>query len=201
MHKMFVYLGLVEDDSYEEFDDDYETARRDVRSREPRGRGSDRYSDRDDDRYASRSVRTLPEPSNAVRTFRNDAGTRNDSSTRRTGSNVERRPGPPASERRPSADRVTYGISAIQSIQPKSYNDARTIGLQFREGVPVIMDLSQLEDADAKRLIDFAAGLIFGLHGDIKRLTNKVFVLSPEGVDVQEDARAQIAEDGFYNQS
>ena len=96
---------------------------------------------------------------------------------------------------------MTYGISAIQTIQPKSYNDARTIGLQFREGVPVIMDLSQLEDADAKRLIDFAAGLIFGLHGDIKRLTNKVFVLSPEGVDVQEDARAQIAEDGFYNQS
>ena len=196
MHKMFVYLGLVEDDSYEEFDDDYETARRDVRSREPRGRGSsDRYADRDDDRYASRSVRTLPEPSNAVRTFRNDAG------TRRTGSNVERRPGPAPAERRPSADRVTYGISAIQTIQPKSYNDARTIGLQFRDGVPVIMDLSQLEDADAKRLIDFAAGLIFGLHGDIKRLTNKVFVLSPEGVDVQEDARAQIAEDGFYNQS
>ena len=71
----------------------------------------------------------------------------------------------------------------------------------YREGVPVIMNLSELEDADAKRIIDFAAGLVFGLRGSIERITNKVFLLSPVNVDVGDEARAQIAKDGFFNQS
>ena len=63
------------------------------------------------------------------------------------------------------------------------------------------MNLTELDDADAKRIIDFAAGLVFGMHGTIERITNKVFLLSPANVDVGEAARAQIAQDGFFNQS
>lgn len=178
MRKMAVYLGLVEDDSYEEFDD-YDEVRRDVRSR---GSRSDR-GDREDDRFESRSVRPIPEP-RAVRTFRSDA-------------TPDRRPSSaPLADRRPVVD-----ISRIETVHPRSYNDARRIGEDYREGVPVIMNLSELDDHDAKRIIDFAAGLVFGLRGSIERITNKVFLLSPVNVDVGDMARAQVAEDGFFNQS
>ena len=65
-------------------------------------------------------------------------------------------------------------------MQPRTYNEARQIGEYFREGVPVIMNLTEMDDHDAKRLVDFAAGLIFGLRGSIERVTNKVFLLSPQ---------------------
>jgi cell division inhibitor SepF len=89
----------------------------------------------------------------------------------------------------------------ITTLHPHSYNDARAIGEHFRSGTPVIMNLSEMDDADAKRLVDFAAGLIFGLHGRIERVTNKVFLLSPEHVEVTAEDKARIAEAGFFNQS
>ncbi|CAB4880391.1 MAG: DUF552 domain-containing protein [Actinobacteria bacterium] len=189
MRKMAVYLGLVEDGVQEETYEEYEDARRDVRGREQRSgdrRGStERVEERPDDRYTSRSVRPIPE-SRAVRTFRSD-GT------------PERRPAPTAvPERRlvPAPE-----ITRIETVHPRSYNDARRIGEDYREGVPVIMNLSELDDSDAKRIVDFAAGLVFGLRGSIERVTNKVFLLSPPNVDVGDEARAQIAENGFFNQS
>lgn len=181
LRKMAVYLGLVEDDEFDQYDPDYDDARRDVRSRDYR-RG-DRYEAEPDDRYTSRSVRPIPD-TRTVRTFRADAA-------------PERRPATP--ERRPASAPLDF--SRIETVHPRSYNDARRIGEDYRDGVPVIMNLSDLDDADAKRIIDFAAGLVFGLHGSIERVTNKVFLLSPANVDLGAQARAQLAEDGFFNQS
>jgi cell division inhibitor SepF len=89
----------------------------------------------------------------------------------------------------------------ITTLHPRTYNEARTIGEHFREGVPVIMNLTEMDDSDAKRLVDFAAGLSFGLRGRIERVTNKVFLLSPANVDVTAEDKARIAEGGFFNQS
>jgi len=177
MRKMAVYLGLVEDAEVEEYDD-YDDARRDVRTRDTRSSERRGYDDYPEDRTPTRNVRSVPE-SRAVRTFRSDDQP------------VERRPMAPA-----AAD-----ISRIETIHPRSYNDARRIGEEYREGVPVIMNLSELDDSDAKRIIDFAAGLVFGQRGAIERVTNKVFLLSPVNVDVGEAAREQVAQDGFFNQS
>ena len=189
MRKMGVYLGLVGDDVVEEDYEDYEDVRRDVRGRETRTGDrrpvTDRPDERVDGRYDSRSVRTLPD-TRAVRTFRTDA----------------------ISERRPAAQPLTDWrpiavpeITRIETVHPRSYNDARRIGEDYREGVPVIMNLSELDDLDAKRIVDFAAGLVFGLRGSIERVTNKVFLLSPPNVDVGDEARAQIAQEPFFNQS
>lgn len=95
-------------------------------------------------------------------------------------------------------------LRRITTIHPRSYNDARKIGEAFREGTPVIMNLTDMDDADAKRLVDFSAGLIFGLHGAIERVTSKVFLLSPAHVEVAGEAAApaeQPTRAGFYNQS
>ena len=100
----------------------------------------------------------------------------------------------PAPEPKPQGYRIT-------TVHPASYNEARTIGERFRDGMPVIMNLTEMEHADAKRLVDFAIGLTFGLHGSIERVTAKVFLLSPQDVDVTAEDKARIREGGFFSQS
>ncbi len=82
-------------------------------------------------------------------------------------------------------------------MQPKSYNEARLIGERYRDGIPVIMNLTEMDDAAAKRLVDFAAGLAFALRGSIEKVTNRVFLLSPPNVEVSAAERRKLAEKGF----
>lgn len=89
---------------------------------------------------------------------------------------------------------VSHGVHEIVTVQPKTYADARTIAEAFREGVPVIMNLTNVTEHDAKRIIDFASGLTLGLFGSIDRVTSKVFVLSPESVAVSGDDPANTGE-------
>jgi cell division inhibitor SepF len=105
-------------------------------------------------------------------------------------------------DQRPLAEPVhTTDLARITTLHPRTYNEARTIGEHFREGTPVIMNLTEMVDSDARRLVDFAAGLIFGLRGSIDRVTNKVFLLSPANVEVTAEDKARIAERDFFNQS
>ena len=93
-------------------------------------------------------------------------------------------------------------LARITTLHPTTYNDARAVGEAFRAGVPVIMNLSEMDDADAKRLVDFAAGLVFAVRGTIERVTNKVFLLSPPNVSVAAEDKQRIADaGGFFNQS
>jgi cell division inhibitor SepF len=92
-------------------------------------------------------------------------------------------------------------LSRITTLHPRTYNEARTIGENYREGTPVIMNLTEMDDNDAKRLVDFAAGLIFATRGSIERVTSKVFLLSPPNVSVAAEDKARIADGGFFNQS
>ncbi|HYG94039.1 MAG TPA: cell division protein SepF [Nocardioides sp.] len=96
---------------------------------------------------------------------------------------------------------VVAELSRITTLTPRTYNEARVIGEQFRDGTPVIMNLSEMDDSDAKRLVDFAAGLVFATRGTIERVTNKVFLLSPPNVSVAAEDKQRIAENGFFNQS
>jgi cell division inhibitor SepF len=85
-------------------------------------------------------------------------------------------------------------LSRITTLQPRSYRDARTIGERYRSGVPVIMNLTELEAAEAKRLVDFAAGLVFALHGGFDKVTNRVFLLTPADVEVSADDARMLAQ-------
>lgn len=181
MRKMAVYLGLVEDDALEYVDehDDYDDPRTTSRH-EPQG-----YS----------SVREVPQPTRtSSRPVSNAPATRGNLATD-TAVHAEVR-----HEVRPADPVSVSDLYRITTLHPRSYNDARRIGEEFRDGVPVIMNLSDMDDAEAKRLVDFAAGLIFGCRGSIERITNKVFLLSPQNVDVAAEAH-RLAQDGFFNQS
>jgi cell division inhibitor SepF len=172
MHRMGVYLGLVEDDEYAE-SGDYaghpEPERAPVRREEP----------------AARYTRPTRAPEQPERSY----GDESYAEPEYAYGYAEHAAAQPAEP--------TYQITALH---PRTYNEARTIGEAFRQSTPVIMNLSEMEDADAKRLVDFAAGLTFGLHGRIERVTAKVFLLSPHNVTVTAQDKARI-ESGFFNQS
>jgi cell division inhibitor SepF len=172
MRKMGLYLGLVEDDENDH---------------------SDLHDDYEDD-YEEPSVRRDSPSSTpaAVAT-----------APRRSFDTAPRSQGAVAFDTAPRPQAVPAFDEGyrITTLHPHSYNDAKAIGEHFRTGTPVIMNLTEMDDADAKRLVDFAAGLTFGLHGRIERVTNKVFLLSPEHIEVTAEDKARIVEGGFFNQS
>lgn len=98
--------------------------------------------------------------------------------------------------RRPTATKqaAPVELNEILTVHPKQYRDAQVIAETFRDGVPVIINLSQMSEGDAKRLIDFASGLSQGLYGKIERVTSKVFLLSPAHVAVLGDAGGAVAD-------
>ncbi|MDN5569730.1 MAG: cell division protein SepF [Propionibacteriaceae bacterium] len=171
--KAAVWLGLMSDSPYPDDErDDERTAAVAYDSDRDRERERDHDRDRDRDRDHERALEPV----------RGDASVT------------------ALETRRPAPVKATADLSRIVTVHPRTYNEARTIGEHFRDGTPVIMNLSDMEDADAKRLVDFAAGLIFGLRGTIERVTSKVFLLSPAGVEVAAEDKERIA-GGFFNQS
>jgi cell division inhibitor SepF len=105
--------------------------------------------------------------------------------------------------RRPQPSRhAAQGMNEILTVNPRQYRDAQAIAEAFREGIPVIINLSGMSDPEARRLIDFASGLSMGLYGKIERVTSKVFLLSPEHVAVSGD-QGEVETDveaGFFAQ-
>lgn len=203
MRKMAVYLGLVEDDGYDRQgygpDDDFEPEPEPERGRRQQSHEPERREP------AEESVRVVHPPAQ-----------REAEPVSLPLMTESRRPGRIAPVSSITSERQTLEKSApvimpkvvserepyrITTLHPRTYNEARTIGEHFREGTPVIMNLTEMDDTDAKRLVDFAAGLVFGLHGSIERVTQKVFLLSPANVDVTAEDKARIAEGGFFNQS
>ena len=205
MRKMAVYLGLVEDDGYDgrgfDPDDDFEPELTGARAGPPAASGSGRPTP---GRKGTNRCEWSSPPRSANRC-------RSASLTAECGRPARIAPVASITPERPSLEKNAPVIMPkvvserepyrITTLHPRTYNEARTIGEHFREGTPVIMNLTEMDDTDAKRLVDFAAGLVFGLHGSIERVTQKVFLLSPANVDVTAEDKARIAEGGFFNQS
>ena len=92
-------------------------------------------------------------------------------------------------------------IDHIVTLHPRMYSDVRGIGEHYRLGQPVIMNLSDMEESERKRMIDFASGLVFGHYGSIERVTSKVFLLTPPNVKVSNEDKTAAAQASFFNQS
>lgn len=204
LRKAGVWLGLIEDEDdrgYEErgyrehgyrgagFGDEFSDDEDDVDDTPvPRARSTERLADRLAERDTGRSERA------SVRSIARGGSV----SAYPTRDNLALAPQLQARERSADDGDRRYQIT---TLHPTTYNEARTIGEHFRDNVPVIMNLTEMDEADAKRLVDFAAGLAFGLRGTIERVTNRVFLLSPANVQVTAEDKAKIAEGGFFNQS
>lgn len=226
LRKTMVYLGLAEeDDSYDRYDEYDE--RRDGDRGERTDRTDQRATRGEEAGSARRVVERTDRPERAERPVdRSERPERSGSvahvasvpslvedepSAERMGSSASAAPArraevTPLPRRTPVREVVkdmeVGGVHRITTIHPRTYNEAKKIGENFREGTPVIMNLTALDDADAKRLVDFAAGLVFGLQGAIERVTNKVFLLSPADVEVTSvDGEPSATAKGLFNQS
>ena len=99
-----------------------------------------------------------------------------------------------------SSSRPASASSAIYKSEPKRFNEAREVADRFKEGTAVIMNLQSTDDTIARRLVDFASGLVYGLDGKIELVANRVYLLTPANVEVSAEERERIAGGGFYNQ-
>ena len=114
-----------------------------------------------------------------------------------------RAPVTPLRRSSPPKNTVPHDMNEILTVHPREYKDAQAIAESFRDGIPVIINLSQMTEADARRLVDFASGLSQGLFGKIERVTNKVFLLSPAHIAVSGE-QAEVESDieaSFFAQS
>ncbi|MFG1711478.1 cell division protein SepF [Micromonospora sp. NPDC049203] len=230
LRKAGVWLGLVEEDDERAYEDGgYDKGGYRDSSRYRSSRYAEEFADEDDDeaeeppttrsrlgergrlseRASSRSADTdrgeteRPErvDRSSVRSItRSSAGETSGALTYHTRDNLALAPQaqPRERERVAPEDEQRYQIT---TLHPTTYREARTIGEHFRDGVPVIINLTEMDEADARRLVDFAAGLAFGLRGTIERVTNRVFLLSPANVQVTAEDKAKIAEGGFFSLS
>ncbi len=205
LHKVKAYFGMAPMDDY---DDEYYDDRAPARSSYPRQRFEEGYGhfegrDYDDPRGEAPDYPPSPgfrggygeEPRYRPREF-----DRPEMGRSRFGLLRNSTRGALAMDPRRMAMLFDEGsaLSKITTLRPKDYSEARTIGERFRDGTPVIMDLVTMDNADAKRLVDFAAGLAFALRGSFDKVATKVFLLSPADVDVSPEERRRIAETGFY---
>jgi cell division inhibitor SepF len=172
-HRTLVYFGLAEED-------DYPTEERPLP--EPEEELEDRYRDRPNVRRLERKRRR----DEFDDIFADDA---------------PRRGGGQRVPLRPVGGNGRGGDVTVHLVIPKSFNDAQQIADQFKDSVPVIINLQGTDTELSKRLIDFASGLTYALEGGMQRIADKVFLLTPRNVEVSAEERARLIEKGFFNQS
>jgi cell division inhibitor SepF len=170
-HRTLVYFGLAEEE-----DPRYES----LQEPEPEVELEDRYRDRPNVRRLQRRRRDeiddifADEPRGPARETR---------------------------QLRPVGGNGRGGDIQVHLVIPKSFNDAQQIADQFKDAIPVILNLQGTDTDLAKRLIDFASGLTYALDGGMQRIADKVFLLTPRNVEVSAEERARLIEKGFFNQS
>lgn len=214
LHKLKAYFGMVPTDEVDDYEDE-------VGYRDRYSADSEHYPSQDVDRgswrrysggysggYSSAGLRGGYRQGNDEESegYADEAAERGrprrqwSSDTSARGSYGTDAPREQVSRLRAVSDTGNHlNLSKITTLHPRSYSEARTIGEQYRDGTPVIMNLTEMEEADAKRLVDFAAGLAFALRGSIEKVTNRVFLLSPPNVDVAAEDKRRMAEGAFFN--
>ena len=177
-HRALVYFGLAEEE-----DPRYET----VDEPEPEAELEDRYRDRPNVRRLSRRRRDdfddifADEP--------------------RGGGGRSTRVLRPVADGGNGGNGRSGGDLQVHLVIPKSFNDAQQIADQYKDQIPVILNLQGTDTDLSKRLIDFSSGLTYALDGGMQRIADKVFLLTPRNVEVSAEERARLIEKGFFNQS
>jgi cell division inhibitor SepF len=176
-HRALVYFGLAE-----EYHDDYEEAPQEAEIEDhyrerPNVRRLRRRRNEFDDIFADEDRTDVREPAGG-------SGARGRSSA----------------VLKPVGGRGN-GDVRVHLVVPKSFNDAQQIADKFKDSIPVILNLQGCDTDLSKRLIDFASGLTYALDGGMQRIADKVFMLTPQNVEISAEERARLIEKGFFNQA
>jgi cell division inhibitor SepF len=113
---------------------------------------------------------------------------------------AEEEPQPRRGRRRSSAGNGG-GVASMHVVTPRSFNDAQQVADEFKRSKPVIINLQSTDRELSKRLIDFSSGMTYALGGGMQRISQGIFLLTPENVEVSAEEKARLLEGGFFNQS
>jgi cell division inhibitor SepF len=171
-HRTLVYFGLADDEAYEEEVEPYA---------EPEVEMQDTYRERPNVRRLSQRRRR----DDFDDIFADDPGDRRTTALRPVGGRGNGR----------------GGDVRVHFVAPKSFNDVQDVGDKFKDSIPVILNLQGTDTDLSKRLIDFSSGLTYALDGGMQKVADKVFLLTPQNVEVSAEERARLVEKGFFNQS
>jgi cell division inhibitor SepF len=171
-HRTLVYFGLADDEAYEEEVEPYA---------EPEVEMQDTYRERPNVRRLSQRRRR----DEFDDIFADDPGDRRTTALRPVGGRGNGR----------------GGDVRVHFVAPKSFNDVQDVGDKFKDSIPVILNLQGTDTDLSKRLIDFSSGLTYALDGGMQKVADKVFLLTPQNVEVSAEERARMVEKGFFNQS
>lgn len=96
---------------------------------------------------------------------------------------------------------ASAGPSAVKPhiVVPESFNDAQQVGDWFRKRQPVILNLQGLDRDLARRLLDFASGVAYGLAGRVEKVAAQVYLLTPADVEIPADERDRLRDRGFQD--
>jgi len=176
-HRTLVYFGLAEDDAYDEELEPYS---------EPEVELQDTYRDRPNVRRLS--ARRRRDEIDDI--FADDPGPERRTASLRPVGGGGRGNG-----------RSGGGDVRVHFVAPKNFNDVQDVADHFKDAIPVILNLQGTDTDLSKRLIDFSSGLTYALDGGMQRIADKVFLLTPQNVEVSAEERARLVEKGFFNQS
>ena len=180
-HRTLVYFGLAEDEAY---DEEYESYA------EPEVQMQDSYRERPTVRRLATTRSSRGRDSDFDDIFMDDDE-------------------PRTTRLRPVASRPSRGGNGgggggdvrVHFVAPKNFNDVQDVADKFKQTIPVILNLQAADAGLSKRLIDFASGLTYALDGGMQRIADKVFLLTPQNVEVSAEERARLIEKDFFNQS
>ena len=184
LRRAMLYLGLGPDDEYDDYDmvDEPRPAPRpapNAASRYPAAPGPMREPEREPEMATSSSVRTIggqmvrPQPS------------------------VEG--GDPSARPRTAVVRPLQPVASARPhvVAPTSFNHAQEVADKLKANQPVIVNLQNVERDLSRRIIDFASGLCYGIGGQMERVANQVFLLTPSNVEVSAEERRRLQEHGY----
>lgn len=182
-----IYLGFVEDDLQGEIASYGDPAPR----RAPRPQIDERYEPQArafDERYEAAS-RSYEDPRAYEDTRVYDYEGR--------GAPVEREPR--RSEQLASVHQLApppdRGMGQVHIVRPESYGDAQQIGDRMRRGLPVIVNLEEAESELARRIVAFASGLVYGLDGNLQKLSRRIYLITPAEMEVSSEDKRRLVED------
>ena len=204
-----VYLGLGPDDEY---DDGYLYD-------EP---AQDRAGERPADRESTRGREPEPRPAVVAKATPRSTGAASHEETSAVGAVRPLRPVPgqpapapaprreqqrePRQEQRepavaqdvePAPRPSSVGRSKPSALSPQTFADAKVVADEFKQSIPVILNLQGLDRDLVRRLVDFSSGLCYGLDGTMEKIASHVFLLTPQSVKVTAEERRRIEERGF----
>lgn len=91
----------------------------------------------------------------------------------------------------PKPRRISGDMSEIYTVEMSSFADCKEVSDNFRLGIPVIVNMGALSEADAKNMRNYMLGLKEGLYGHLRRVTDKVWLLTPHSVNVNDEETAE----------